>query len=108
MKYNEPSEFFAEIYRLVAVDKSREALTEIYDFLDDLLLEHRFTAVDAILKAVDLSKLDPTCMLGFLSITYVYRDRLTQRKPFRHQIKLECLVRRYSEEKVDQLFGDMK
>ena len=107
MKYNDPSEFFAEVYRLIAADKSRKALTEIYDFLDDLLLEHRFTVVDLILKAVDLGKLDSTCMIGFLSITYIYHHQLAQRDPLLLRIKLECLAQGYSEEKVDRLLGGL-
>lgn len=102
------AEFFADVYRLVAADKPRKALTKIYDYLDDLVLCEQLTLVDAALQAVDLGKLNPACMLGFLTITLATRDRLTEWEPLLARARRECLERGLTDEKVERLFGALR
>ncbi len=102
------SELFADVYRLVLAKKSRQALTKIYDFLDDLVLAERFAEVDATLQDVDLSKLDPTCMLGFLTITFAARDSLTRWEPLLARARQACLERGMPDDKIERLFGELR
>jgi hypothetical protein len=66
--------FLARVYALCAQDKPRHALEQIFDQIDDWLLEEKFELVRQAFQLVDLEKLAPTCILGFLSVTVPYRE----------------------------------
>lgn len=98
-------EFLTGVHRLVAAEKSRKALARIYDFLDDLVLHDHLSGVDETLKEVDVEELDPTCILGFLSITFPVRDRLPAWAPLLVRSRAACMKQGVSEDKIERLFG---
>nr|MBK7065943.1 hypothetical protein [Deltaproteobacteria bacterium] len=80
-----PSEFRAfldEVYGLVAAGSERKALTRIFDFCDELVLAENFSSCSAVLKEVDLDRLEATTALGFLSITNPAKERLPDRAQY--------------------------
>lgn len=87
----------------------REAvmLTKIYDRLDELILDGRFDQVDTVLREVDLDKLDPICMLGYLSITFMARGQLEEWESLQSRARAACLARGMDGGKVERLFGQL-
>jgi hypothetical protein len=83
-----------------------EALSLIYDTLDDLLLEKRFADVDLALAVVNVDKLDVTLALGFLSITLAARERLPSRPDL--VARVETRVRQLAPDRVDALMGGLR
>ncbi|MEZ4406147.1 MAG: hypothetical protein R3A52_06710 [Polyangiales bacterium] len=75
-----PPPMLESVYAKVSDGASRAALTEIYDALDERLLDGELDAAGWILDAVEVSRLDVTTALGFLSVTLAARDRLPARR----------------------------
>ena len=101
-------ELFTDVRQLVSQGLSRKALTRIYDYLDDQILDERFIEVDRVLREVDPGALDATCLLGFLSITLQARERLQEWEPLLSRARDQCRRRGMDEDKIERLFGDLR
>lgn len=83
-----------------------DALSLIYDTIDDLLLARRFGAVDHVLARVDVARLDITLALGLLSITLAARDRLANRPALVERV--EVRVRELAPDRIDALMDGLR
>ncbi len=101
-------EVFANVHQLVSQGMSRKALTRIYDYLDDLILDERFAEVDIVLQEVDPDTLDATCLLGFLSITLQTREQLEEWEPLLSRARDWCRRKGMNEGRIERLFGDLR
>jgi hypothetical protein len=81
----------------------RKALTRIFDTIDDLLLAGRFDPVERILKSLDVTRFEDTCLLGVLSITTMFREVLTERAGLAARIRSEYARRGMAPDKIDRL-----
>lgn len=82
-----------------------DALTLIYDTIDEMLLTSRFADVDRVLARVDVGRLDITLALGFLSITSAARVRLSERSAL--VARVEARVRELAPDRVDALMDGL-
>ena len=102
------AEFFVPIYRLSAEGKDRHALRILFDRLGDLILVHEFGKVDAFLSQIDLSRLDSTTTLGFLSSTFAAKDHLSQWAPLRAKVEARFHEVGMASDKIERLLGDLR
>ncbi len=68
---------------VLAVTKYRSvarALNFMYKHIDDLLIAEEYAEVDEILQEVVPCELDPTLTVGFLTITFMWREHLAERQ----------------------------
>lgn len=54
-------------------------LDELYDKVDDLLDEGKFSELDTLISELDISKFGTFIMLGWLTLTLVAKDHLPSR-----------------------------
>ncbi len=99
-------DFLGEVYELVAKNRSKEAMALIFNFIDTRMLEDRFQEVDTIFCHMKVKRLDPHCMVGFLSITYSDLEHLRHWNGLRLRCREECASRGMEEEKLARLFDD--
>ena len=72
-----PQDFLSGLY---AIERSKAQLAVIFNEVDDALLDDAFGWVNTVLDEVDFDKLiDNACRIGFLSISYIYREELSSR-----------------------------
>lgn len=64
-----------------------QRLDEIFKELDDLLLEGRYKEADEILSDVNVNVEPLTILVGYLTITFQWRDVLLARVPLMHAIR---------------------
>lgn len=62
-------------------------LDQIYDTIDELLLEGKFSEIDRILEQVD-TRIDLNLLLGYLTATYPARSKLNKRVDLFNKVKL--------------------
>lgn len=62
-------------------------LDQIYDTIDELLLEGKFSEIDRILEQVD-TRIDLNLLLGYLTATYSARSKLNKRADLFNKVKL--------------------
>lgn len=99
--------FFEKIQELTE-QRAEEALLDlIYDRLDDLLVAGDFDSCDAILAAVEVARLDPVGMVGFLTITLPARERLPSRAALVTRAR-EALSQRRPQNEVDALLRGLE
>ncbi|MBI5533163.1 MAG: hypothetical protein HY898_10630 [Deltaproteobacteria bacterium] len=96
------------MYRLVRENQSRKALTVVYDYMDRLVLDGRFPQAATVLQIVDLTQLDSTCIVGFLTVTFSAREHIPTWAPLQVRARQACLDRGMPADKVERVFGDMK
>ena len=87
-----------EIYERSRNKDTDGALDIIYEHIDVLLESQQFTIVDQLLESVDVSLLDVPTMLGFLSSTFLFKDKLIARKKYSQSVRQQLLVQRTGEE----------
>jgi hypothetical protein len=63
-------------------------LDQIYDTIDDLLLNSKFSEVDCILERLEI-KIDLDLLLGYLTATYPAKSKLRKRENLFNKVKEE-------------------
>ena len=64
-----------------------DQLDELYDRIDDWLLEGSFDKVDQELCSVNVFEIEPVIIVGYLAITLADKSKLKNRLSFWHQAK---------------------
>ena len=67
--------FATELFK---IENPRKQLAYVFKTIDDLLLSGNFEAVDFILDSIYLDDLDDMVSVGFLTICYAARHKLTK------------------------------
>lgn len=67
------------IYEAVANNQIDDAMGELFNNMEDLYLENRFSECDEILQALDLSKLNDDLLVGLIMVTHQAADDLKYR-----------------------------
>lgn len=75
----------------------REKLDEIFNRVDDLLLDGKFDEVDKELRGLNPDTLDTTSSLGYLTITFAAKRRLKARAAFLSAVRQKLTAERPSE-----------
>ena len=75
------------------LDATDEQIDVVYNVIDDMLFDRKFTEVNSILDSVkiDIQTLDITIMLSYLTITLWYCAELEARPRFYDRVS-ECLT----------------
>ena len=102
------AEFLELVYRLVRENQQRKALTVLYDYMDRLVFDGQFPQAATVLQIVDLTRLDSTCIVGFLTVTFSAREHIPAWAPLQERARQACLDRGMPADKVERLFGEMK
>jgi len=58
------------------------AIDVIFDKIDQMLTDGKFTEVDDILREIDVEKMKMVYLIGFLTITYAAHSKLVERDIF--------------------------
>jgi hypothetical protein len=96
-----------ELTVLLGQGRTDAALDLVFDRLDDLLLEGRFDACDATLRAVAPSQLPPVVAAGFLAATRAADDRLRDARALLRERIVETSRGRMSAEALEQLLAGL-
>jgi hypothetical protein len=96
-----------ELTALLGQGRTDAALDLVFDRLDDLLLEGRFDACDAILRAVAPSQLPPVVAAGFLAATRAADDRLRDARALLRERIVESSRGAMSAEALEQLLAGL-
>ncbi len=76
---------------------SSKYLDAMYKEIDDLLIDGKYAAVDEILRQVHVDAQSLTMLLGYLTITFMFKDSLSERQPLlekiRHKAEVEAPAR---------------
>lgn len=68
-----------QMYALIASNELEDAIDLLYDNVDEMLLADKMSECDAILRTIDISRLEGKLMVGVLSITLAAREHLPYR-----------------------------
>jgi hypothetical protein len=71
-----------DVYSLVRREKIDPAIDLLFDRVDNLLLAGKFSECDALLKVIDVKRLDSNLIVAALSITDAAKDKLPSRSQF--------------------------
>jgi hypothetical protein len=88
--------FLDAAYLLSEADKTRDGLDHIFQKMNTLLVAGKFRLASSILKQVDVERLSPTLLVGFLSITLV-TDFLPERPEFYARVRRKLVAERGAE-----------
>ncbi len=95
-----------QVYALVAAGKTSEAVDAVIDLFDDLLLAGRVSAVEQMLRAVEVSRLDVPSMLAVLAATRAARFTLKQRS--RVYFAIEAYLIEHHENRAERLLHGLR
>lgn len=68
-----------QMYTLIASNELEDAIDLLYDNVDEMLLAGKMSECDAILRTIDIHRLEGHLMVGVLSITLAAREHLPHR-----------------------------
>lgn len=71
--------WLGDVYSLVERNLPDEAVDILFDRIDDLLVTGQFARCDALLRAIDLKRLDSNLIVAVLSITLAAAEKLPYR-----------------------------
>jgi hypothetical protein len=84
----------------------RKALRDVFAFVDQALLDGRFTLCDALFDQLDPARLDVTVATGFLAITVPARAKLKRRDAYAE--RLDQWLRRERPNDVERLLAGLR
>jgi hypothetical protein len=90
-----------DVYSLVYEGKPDAAIDVLFEHVDDLLLADNFPGCDAMLKTIDIKRLDTNLMVAVLSVTRRASDDLHERSAFRRRV--EARLRTLDPERATRL-----
>jgi hypothetical protein len=99
--------FLRGVYQLCAQQRPRVALKLIFDTIDRWMTEGRWATVNGVLPDIELEKLAPTCVLGFLTITAPAKEKLLGRTAYYQRAK-EHLRDELKELQAQDLFRSLE
>lgn len=88
-------------------DNIHDCLDWLFDKVNDLQLEGKFDEIDQFMYQLDLTKIDPTAMLGVLSITYAGESKNAARKDFYDRVKTR-LSEIFSADRVENMLQGLE
>ena len=84
-----------------------QAIREIYDKLDDLLLSDNFDRCNEILRSVDPHHVSLKLLLGYLTITLPWKQNLVERGLLAQRIR-QMALEQFPKERVDRLLKGLE
>jgi len=99
-------DFLEHVYKLELEHEEDKAYNKVTRHLESLLAKEKFYAVNELLKAVDLDKIEPWVQRAFLASTFPFKDKLPHRTTLHAQIlsEIDKLQGPYV---ADSLIGDL-
>ncbi len=90
-----------KIYSLSFNNKTDKALDVMYDAVDEQLLDGNIDLVDKWMMEIDLNRINIALMLGILTITKPFKEKLSARKDF--YLKVRDKIIETDAERCDKL-----
>ena len=101
-------EDFLPIVYLAVSNAQNDAATDIvFDNIDRMLCDGSFSQINALLKRVEVEKLNSTLMRSFMTITAAARDKLPARKPLYDKIYAR-MIELKGQEKADKILKNLE
>jgi hypothetical protein len=97
-------EFLSRLYFMSEAMEEHKASDEIFNFMDDSLLDQDFDACNESLDQVRVDKLLPSSMVSFLMVTRRAKDKLPARAIFLEKA-VDALAQERGKEKAEKLLG---
>lgn len=97
-------EFLNRIYRLSEVGDEHGAADEVFNFMDDHLLDEQFPICDEVFDQVEVEKILAPVMVSFLMVTRKAKDELPARKEFLERAT-QFLAKERGSERAERLLG---
>jgi hypothetical protein len=97
-------EFLNKLYLLSEALEEHKASDEVFNFMDDSLLDEDFDACNESLSQVQVEKILPSSMVSFLIVTRRAKDKLPARAEFLEKA-VEALTQERGKEKAEKLLG---
>lgn len=94
------SNFFYELGRLYTNNPIDDVLDYIFNTIDDELIRENFVFCDKILSNVDVVNFSKVILLAISTVTFPYKDNLTQRTCFIEKIKKHFLSKLPKDEAI--------
>lgn len=98
--------FLEAVYKLAELGDLQGATDEIFETVDQLLLDEKFGYCNKIVSRIDLHRLPTALMRSFLTITAAAKDKLPARRTFYEQV-LKEMIRLKGNEKAQRLLGQL-
>jgi len=80
--------------RMATVSSREKRLDIIYDVIDDALITGKFNEINQMFTEIKCGEFEATELLGFLTITLMAHDKLSNRGWFYDQCRMELLKSR--------------
>lgn len=90
------------LYDLVLKGRSHDALDILFSDVNEMCKRGDFVACDQMFAVVELDRLDAILLVGFLSITFLAKDKLPSRPAFVSRVRT-LLVHSEGEERTRRL-----
>jgi hypothetical protein len=97
-------EFLSRLYLMSEALEEHKGSDEIFNFMDDSLLDQDFEACNESLDQVRVEKLLPSLMVSFLMVTRTAKDKLPARAIFLERA-VETLAQERGKETAEKLLG---
>ena len=97
-------EFLNKLYLLSEAMEEHAASDEIFNFMDDSLLDEDFDTCNESLNQAEVEKVLPSSIVSFLMVTLRAKDKLPARAKFL-QRALEALAQERGKENAEKLLG---
>lgn len=101
-----PADLLATVAELMKQGRRRKALARIYDAVDGWLFGPAEDRCDEFLDRVVVDHLDPTILVGILTITLTGRERLSRRADFVARVRQH--LERAETGRVDELLAGLE
>lgn len=95
-----------DVYSKVAAGVPDDAIDILFDHIDDLLIEGRFSECEDVLMMIDPKRLDTNLLVAALSITKAAADRLPSRVRFVQRV--EHRLTELAPERLEALLGGLR
>lgn len=91
------------MWRLINSEQDVDrAIDMLFNFVDDLLIDWEFEAVDAFIQRTNVEELSKEMAVALLSITLAAKEKLLYREELYYQIKKE-LKSYFEHDEIDRL-----
>ena len=79
----------------------------IYELLDNYCINGDFESCDKYIESVDIGKISITELLGILTITFIWRNKLSKRDKFYNDVS-EYVYQHFSNDESDSIMIGLK
>lgn len=95
------------VYRMCERNKNRAAIDTVFDKVERLLYDSEFASCDALLRLVDIHRINRSVVISILSITWAARNFLPYRNKFVEEVEY-MLTWQVGKERAERLLAGLR